>query len=209
MRAGHIIPFRPRLERQWRSLAVARLLHNRRAKLDRLTDYLEQLKEREMSKRDLKIEAPDSEPVVLMTRTFDAPRELVWKAISEPEHVVRWWGPHGHTNRVAEFDFRIDGRWIIESTLPDGTVIPFNGEFKEIEKPVRLTQTFRFGDMPMELYSLDSVELVALPDGRTLYNARSVLPDFDSRAGMLASGMEVGVVEGFERLDAMLLEWQA
>ena len=157
---------------------------------------------------DLKIDAPAGQPVITMTRSFNAPRALVWKAMSEPQHLVRWWGPHGHTNKAPEFDFRVGGRWRIETTTADGQVINFFGEFREIEAPRRLTQTFAFDGLPEGLYSVDTVELEEV-DGRTIYRATSLMPDVASRDGMLESGMETGVVEGFERLDAMLEEFKA
>lgn len=157
---------------------------------------------------DLKIEAPKDEPIIVMTRTFNAPRALVWQAISESEHAVRWWGPHGHKNRVLKWDWRVGGEWSIESIIPDGPRIVFFGEYREIEKPVMVTQTFSFDQLPPGAHSLDTVELIE-QDGTTIYHATSRVPDFESRDAMLASGMEVGVVEGFERLDQMLEELKA
>jgi uncharacterized protein YndB with AHSA1/START domain len=178
------------------------------ASLDRLGDYVGFLKQKGTEMDDLEIKAPVGEPIVTMTRTFDAPRALVWKALSEPEHVVRWWGPHGHKNRALEFDFRVGGKWKIESTLPDGQVIVFFGEFLEIVKPEKVTQTFSFDQLPEGAHSVDTVVLEDHGD-RTVYRATSTLPDVASRDGMMASGMEVGVREGFERLDQMLEEFKA
>jgi uncharacterized protein YndB with AHSA1/START domain len=156
---------------------------------------------------DLKIEAPKDDPIIVMTRTFNAPRELVWKAISEPEHAVRWWGPHSHKNRVLKWDWRVGGEWSIETTTPDGTVIVFFGEYREIAKPEKVTQTFSFDQLPPGAHSVDTVVLTE-KDGKTIYHATSRVADFESRDAMLASGMEVGVVEGFERLDAMLEDFK-
>lgn len=86
---------------------------------------------------DLEIKAPVGEPIVIMTRTLNAPRALVWRALSEPEHVVRWWGPHGHKNRVLEWDWRVGGKWKIESTMPEGVIV-FFGEYREISRPERV-----------------------------------------------------------------------
>lgn len=155
---------------------------------------------------DLTIEAPVGQPFLTMTRTFDAPRALVWKALSEPEHAVRWWGPHDHRNRVLEWDWRVGGKWRIESTMPDDSVIVFFGEYREIEAPVKVTQTFSFDQLPEGAHSIDTVELEEA-DGKTIYRATSTLPDVESRDAMIASGMETGVREGFERLDAMLAGW--
>lgn len=152
---------------------------------------------------DLKIEAPEGEPTIIMTRTFKAPRALVWKALSEAEHAVRWFGPHSHRNKVLKWDWQVGGEWSIESTTPDGTVIVFFGEYREIDKPEKVTQTFSFNHLPPGVFSVDTVMLEDHGD-TTVYRATSLAPGFEARDQMLASGMEVGVVEGFERLDAML-----
>jgi uncharacterized protein YndB with AHSA1/START domain len=157
---------------------------------------------------DLKIEAPKDDPIIVLTRTFNAPRALVWKAISEPEHAVRWWGPHKHKNRVLKWDWRVGGEWSIETTTPEGQVIVFFGEYREIDKPVKVSQTFSFDQLPPGAHSVDTVVLTE-KDGKTTYTATSRVPDFESRDAMLASGMEVGVVEGFERLDKMLEDFKA
>ncbi len=156
---------------------------------------------------DLQIKAPVGEPFIVITRTLNAPRALVWKALSEPEHAARWWGPHGHKNRVLEWDWRVGGKWRIESTMPEGVIV-FFGEYREILEPEKVTQTFSFDQLPEGAHSIDSVVLEELGD-RTVYRATSTLPDVASRDGMLASGMEVGVREGFERLDRMLEEFKA
>lgn len=210
----NILPFRRRRSGDRRRLPrPSRALWRRiwDASLDRLSHYAEKLSEEtDMHdlKRDLKIVAPAGQPVITMTRSFNAPRALVWKAMSEPEHVVRWWGPHDHVNKALEFDFRVGGKWRIESTMSGGEVINFFGEFREIEAPRLLTQTFAFDGLPDGMFSLDTVELEEV-DGRTLYRARSLMPDVASRDGMLESGMETGVVEGFERLDVLLEEFKA
>lgn len=157
---------------------------------------------------DLRIDAPANEPVIHMTRTLNAPRALVWKALSEPQHAVRWWGPHGHKNRVLEFDWRVGGKWRIETTTEGGEVIVFFGEYREIVKPEKVTQTFSFDQLPPDMFSVDTVVLEDHGD-KTVYRASSILPNFEARDGMLASGMEVGVAQGFERLDAMLEEFKA
>ena len=206
----NVIPFRRRRDGERHRLPRPLRAEWRRfwtASLDRLAQYAERLSE-ETKMHDLKIDAPAGQPVITMTRSFNAPRALVWKAMSEPEHLVRWWGPHDHRNRALEFDFRVGGKWRIESTMSGGQVMNFFGEFREIEAPRRLTQTFAFDGLPEGMFSVDTVELEEV-DGRTIYRATSLMPDVASRDGMLESGMEVGVVEGFERLDAMLEEFKA
>jgi len=157
---------------------------------------------------DLKYEAPADQPVLIMTRTFEAPRELVWKAISEPEHAVRWFGPNGHRNRVLKWDWQVGGEWSIETTTAEGQVIVLFGAYQEIVKPQKVTQTFSFDGLPPGVHSVDTVELIE-SGSRTIYRATSLMPDVASRDGMLASGMDVGVREGFERLDAILEAFKA
>jgi uncharacterized protein YndB with AHSA1/START domain len=174
--------------------------------LDRLTVYLDLLKSGDLKMHNLKIDAPPNSTEMYMTRTFDAPRALVWRALSRPEHLIRWWGPHGYTNEVLEFDFRVGGKWRIRTTAPMD--ITFFGEYRDIVEPERITQTFAFDQLPPGVHSVETVELIE-KDGQTVYQAKSVFPDVASRDGMLESGMETGVVEGFDRLDRMLEEWSA
>ena len=197
-----IIPFRPRFGTAWKN--TFRLFWN--ASLNRLNDYLT-IMQKETKMDDLKIEAPVGQPFMTMTRTFNAPRALVWKALSEAEHAVRWWGPHGHKNRVLQWDWKVGGKWKIETTTGDGAVIVFFGDYLEIEKPVKVSQTFSFDQLPPGAHSVDTVELEDV-GGKTIYRAHSTLPDVESRDGMMATGMETGVREGFERLDDMLEEWK-
>jgi len=178
----------------------------RKRSLDRLSTHLERTGDIPMTRHT--IEAPAGEPIMILTRTFDAPLALVWKAVSEPQHVVAWFGPHGHKNRVLAFDFRVGGEWRIETTTGTGQVIVFFGEFRAIAAPHRLVQTFSFDGLPPGVHSIEDLTL-SEENGKTVYRTVSTFPDVASRDGMLASGMEVGVMEGFQRLDAMLDDWKA
>ena len=207
---GSVVPVTRFLSRRFGSVQAAIFLLSRRLlsqRLDRLTAYLEQMKKGETEMHDLKIVAPAGEPIIVMTRSFKAPRELVWKALSEPEHLVRWWGPHSHKNEVLEFDWRAGGTWRIKSTMPDGNAITFFGDYIEIGKPNTVTQTFSFDGVPDGAHSVDTVVLEQIGE-RTLYIGVSRLPNVEARDGMVASGMEVGMVEGFERLDKILEEFK-
>lgn len=207
---ANVIPFRPR-RRPPRAVTLAwgqvwRRIWRRR--FDLLAAYLETLKDKETRMDDLRMEVPANESVITMSRTFDAPPRLVWRALSEPRHLVRWFGPHRHANRVLEFDFRVGGKWRIETTTAEGVVLVFHGEFRDIREPMTITQTFGVEGMFGGGFSIDTVTLEE-HGGRTIYRATSRLPDLAARAAMLASGMESGVREGFERLDGMLLEFRA
>ena len=196
---GTVVPFP-------RSIAnLYRLLWNQ--SLDRLTAYLPIMQTERKMPHDLKIDAPVGKPFLTMTRTFNAPRTLVWKALSEPEHAIRWWGPHGHKNRVLAWDWRVGGGYKIESIIGDGSKIVFFGDYLEIEAPKKVSQTFSFDQLPPGVHSVDTVTLEE-QNGKTIYTNVSTLPDVESRDAMIASGMEHGVVEGFERLDQMLEDWK-
>jgi uncharacterized protein YndB with AHSA1/START domain len=85
--------------------------------------------------------AKEKEHELVLTRVFDAPRELVWKVWTDPKHVARWWGPHGFTNPVCELDVRPGGAIRIHMRGPDGTVYPMTGVYLEIVEPERIVFT--------------------------------------------------------------------
>jgi len=148
---------------------------------------------------------PQGEPLITVTRTFDAPRALVWKAFVEPQHRVAWWGPHGYTNVATQYDVRPGGEWRIVTTLPGGHEIAFFGEFREIVRPEKLSHTFGMENMYDGATCLET-HVFEERDGKTLYTGVSVFDTVEQRDGLAASGMEKGVKEGFERLDTILAE---
>ena len=81
---------------------------------------------------------------IVIERVFDAPRELVWKAWTDPEHVARWWGPHGMTTRVDELDLRPGGSWRYVMLAPDGSEYPQKGVFREIVPPETIVTSAEF-----------------------------------------------------------------
>ncbi len=173
--------------------------------LDRLSAYLTALMEEEMALPDLKIDAPTNEPIVIATRTFDAPRALVWKVMTQREHVVRWWGTDGQRNTITDFDVRPGGKWRIESGDPDGSVYIFVGEYREVKEPEKFVWTFGmenmfFGKNLVETHTFEEV------DGKTHYKSVSQFDNIEDRDGMVASGMEVGMVHGFSVIDQILAE---
>src|SRR5260370_32009472 len=84
---------------------------------------------------------PNEEHELVLTRVFDAPRELVFKVWTDPKHVARWWGPHRFTNPVCELDLRPGGAILIHIRSPDGIVYPMTGVFQEVVPPERLVFT--------------------------------------------------------------------
>lgn len=151
------------------------------------------------------ITAPTGEPVIHTTRMFDAPRDLVWKVSTEPFHFAQWWGPRGYTNPVCEMDVRPGGKWRVEQRSPDGRTFKFHGEFLEVEAPSRMVQTFAFADYPAATVSI-TYEAV---DGRTRLTSVMRFDTLAERDGMVASGMERGAEESYERLDALLSAYGA
>src|SRR5713226_3505963 len=80
-------------------------------------------------------------PALVITRVFDAPRELVFKVWTDPKHLALWWGPHGFTNPVCEVDLRPGGSILIHMRGPNGVVYPMKGVYREIIEPERLVFT--------------------------------------------------------------------
>ncbi len=87
-------------------------------------------------KNDPATESSDRE--IVISRVFDAPRELVWKAWTEPQHVAQWWGPNGFTTTIEKMDFRVGGVWKLTMHGPDGRDYPNSSVFREIVKPERI-----------------------------------------------------------------------
>ena len=141
---------------------------------------------------------------IVMTREFDAPRDLVFLAHSSCEHMSRWWGPAKYEIESCEFDFRDGGKWRIVQRGPDGDEHGFRGEFREVVPPERITWTFEYEGFPGSI----SVQTLTLEehDGRTTLTSRVVFDTVAERDGMLQSGMESGANESMQRLDAYLEE---
>lgn len=151
-------------------------------------------------KSALKIELPSDREIV-MTRTFNAPRELVFEAHSKCEHLKEWWGPRKYTLEVCDLDFRPGGKYRFVHRGPDGVEEHgFRGEFREIVPPERIVWTFEYEGWPGQI-SVDTMVLEDLGDGRTKLSATSVFDSKEDRDGMLQSGMEEGAGETYDRLD--------
>jgi len=145
-----------------------------------------------------------SDREIVMTRVFDAPRDLVFEAHSSCEHMSNWWGPRKYEFASCEIDFRPGGKWRIVHRGPDGEDEDqgFHGEFREIVRPERIVWTFEWEGMPGHV----SVETLTLEEhgGKTTVTATSVFDSVEDRDGMLQSGMESGAAESYERLDEYL-----
>jgi uncharacterized protein YndB with AHSA1/START domain len=143
-----------------------------------------------------------SDREIQLVREFDAPRDLLFDAFSSCQHVQAWWGQAGSTMPVCELDFRVGGKWRFVEREANGSEWAFHGEFREIARPRRLVQTFEFEGMPGHV----SLETSVFEDlgSRTRLVTTSVFDSKEDRDGMIASGMEKGAGETYDRLDAYL-----
>ena len=157
------------------------------------------------SSHTLSVTTPSDREIV-MTRTFDAPRELVFEAMTRPEHMKEWWGPHGFTLPVCEIDLRPGGAYRFVSADAEGTEYAFRGEYREIVPPEKIVWTFEFEGMPGNV----SVETMTLTEenGQTTVTSTSVFDSVEQRDGMLESGMETGAAETYDRLAELLEKLQ-
>ena len=147
-----------------------------------------------------------SDTEIRMERLFDAPRELVWEAYTDPDLLAQWLGPHDGTMSVEHMDLRPGGtyRWIHRTS--DGGEHGFSGEYRVVEAPSVLESTFKYD--PVDEVSIDRLELEELDGGRTRLVASSTFSSKEARDGMLQSGMEKGVNEGYDKLDELLARRQ-
>jgi uncharacterized protein YndB with AHSA1/START domain len=141
---------------------------------------------------------------LFITREFDAPRELVFKAHTDPELYVQWLGPNGYEMKLETFEPHSGGRYRYIHKDPDGNEYGFHGVFHEISEELMI-QTFEFEGLPEKGHvSLDTMRLEKLPGGRTRITIHSVFQSVADRDGMVQSGMERGLSEGHARLDELL-----
>ena len=156
----------------------------------------------------LQVAAPPDLPYIDTERVVDAPRDLVFRCWTEPDLLVQWLGPKRLTMRVEEFEARDGGRYRYVHTDTDGSEYRFHGVFHGPVTVDNLVQTFEFEGAPGQV-SLERLVLEDLGDGRTLMRGHSTYESVEARNAMAASGMETGMAEGYEQLDALLARLQA
>ncbi len=140
---------------------------------------------------------------IVITRVVDAPRELVFEMWTSCEHLPRWMGPAVMEMTGCRVDLREGGSWRFEWRGPDGFELGMSGVYKEIAPPERLVSTEMMGGYSDELLS---TLMLTEEDGITTIANTVLCPSKEIRDAMLASGMEDGVAEGFERMDEYLRE---
>jgi uncharacterized protein YndB with AHSA1/START domain len=150
------------------------------------------------------IAEPGRQELFIM-REFDAPRELVFKAYTDPEIYAQWLGPHGLTTTFEIFEPVSGGRYRFIQKDKDGNEFAFHGVTHEVTAPERIIGTFEFEGLPEPGHvTLETTRFETLPGNRTRITSQSVFQSVADRDGMVQSGMERGVNEGYERLDEIL-----
>jgi uncharacterized protein YndB with AHSA1/START domain len=182
-------------------LELAELWNQR---FDRLAIYLYAIQQRSFVRtmpNTLTVTTP-SEREIVLTREFDAPRALLFEALSKPEHLRHWWGQASSTLVQCDMDFRPGGKWRFVERGKDGQEWGFRGEVREIVPPEKIVQTFEWEGLPGHI-SVETMRLEDL-DSRTRITVTSVFDSVEDRDGMLQSGMEQGAGESYDRLEAYL-----
>jgi len=146
--------------------------------------------------------AMPSDREIVITRVFEAPRRLVFEALTKPEHIMRWWGLRSLTMVVCEMDFRLGGAWRFVLRGPDGADYGFRGVYREIAPPERIVSTFEFEGMPGHV-SVETMTLVE-QDGKTKLTSTCLYESVEDRDGHFNSGMEAGTKESYDRLAELL-----
>jgi uncharacterized protein YndB with AHSA1/START domain len=139
---------------------------------------------------------------IFMTRMFNAPREAVFKAHTDPKAIPEWWGQRNSTTTVDKMEVREGGRWRFVERGADGVEHGFHGVYHAIVAPERIVQTFEFEGVPghvlLETFTLEE------RDGVTTLTSQSVYQSVEDRDGMVQSGMEQGANESMDRLEELL-----
>jgi len=141
---------------------------------------------------------------ILITRDFDAPRELVYRAYTTPELVSRWWTAKRGEMKIAEIDLRVGGSWRFVMVTPDGQEVGFHGEYREIVPNERLVSTEAYEGVPADEYPENATLNTATfeeSDGRTTLTIRVEAPNKAVRDAIIASGMEAGLQDALDLLE--------
>jgi uncharacterized protein YndB with AHSA1/START domain len=161
------------------------------------------------TKREATIEASPDIPTITITREFDAPPERVYRAWAEPDLVSQWLGPRSTEMEIDTWDCRTGGSYRYAAVRDGEEIARFYGSFHEARPGERLVQTFTWEGMP-DGVSLETMTFEPLDGGRRCRIVGvSVVDSMEAQRAILASGMEVGVNEGYEKLDELLASGRA
>ena len=151
------------------------------------------------------IHAEPGKQEMTISREFDAPRELVFKAVTDPQLIPQWWGPRYLSTEVDKMDVRPGGKWRFIQRDAEGNAYAFHGVYHEVLAPERIIDTFEFEGLPEAGHvALETMQLESLPGGRTRLTTQSVFQSVADRDGALQSGMEEGINDTHDRLAELL-----
>jgi uncharacterized protein YndB with AHSA1/START domain len=158
-----------------------------------------------MTANKTNIWAEPGKPEIRITREFDAPRELVFKAFTDPELYIQWYGPRRFTMTLDTFEPESGGSWRYIHTDQNGNAYAFHGVYHEVLAPELIVDTFEFEGLPEKGHvCLETIKFEALPSGRTRVTAQSVFQSVADRDDMLQDGAVEGVTDTYERLAELL-----
>lgn len=140
---------------------------------------------------------------IVQERVFEAPRDLVYRAINDPDLIPRWWGPARLVTTVESMDVRPGGKWRFVQRAEDGGVHAFNGEYLEVDPPEKVSMTFNYEGIPGDHEAVTTMTLTEV-DGKTRMTSLTTFKTHEDRDGMVQSGMESGARESDDRLAAVL-----
>lgn len=156
-----------------------------------------------------RITAEPGKQEMVIIREFNAPRDQVFRAYTDPELYEQWIGPRGLTTRIETFESRNGGSWRYIQEDRDGNEYGFHGVNHDVTPPERIIQTFEYEGLPESGHAiLQEAIFDELPDDRTKVTARAVFLSVADRDGMLQSDMEAGMKDSFSRLDELLERMQ-
>lgn len=149
------------------------------------------------------INAPAGMQEVVITQTFDAPRDLVFKTYNDPVLRSKWWGPKELETNVEMMDVKPGGAWRIIQCDAGGKEFAFHGLYHTVKDPESIVMTFEFEGMPGHV-SLESLNFEELQGGKTCVTDTVVFQSVEDRDGMIQTGMERGIYDSYERISELL-----
>jgi uncharacterized protein YndB with AHSA1/START domain len=175
-------------------------------------NFMTEVKKEKLTRQtnQTKLIAEPGKQELFIEREFNAPRELVFKAYTDPKLYVQWLGPRGFTMELETFEPKSGGRWRYVQVDKEGNKFGFHGSFHEVLIPERIIDTFEYEELPERGHIiLQKAVFEELPNGRSKVIAQAVFFSVADRDGLIESGMEIGVNEGYERLDEILENLQS
>jgi uncharacterized protein YndB with AHSA1/START domain len=160
------------------------------------------------AKNQTKITAEKDKQELWIIREFDAPRELVFKTFTDPKLVAQWMGPRDLKMKIDYMSYKQGGSYRYTHTDAQGNEYGFHGAVHEATAPERIIQTFEFEGLPEKGHvCLETIRFEVLPGNRTRVAIQDIFQQLADRDGAIASGMESGIVESYERLDDVLASY--